>query len=189
MIRGAGGVEFTIFDTETTGLSIRRGDRIIEIAAVRFKGKEDISYFESLINPGCSVSLEAYNINKISAGMLLSAPKPREVIVKFMDFIRGSCLCSYNIAFDIGFLNNELKLLGLSRLSKVFVVDILKLARQAIPGLDSYALQSVAKSLGVKGNQKHRAFSDVLMAQKVFYILRDMLERRFGCRLKLEKYY
>lgn len=187
MLNGIEEVEFTIFDTETTGLDFMAGDRIVELAAVRFKGKKDISYFDSLINPGRFVSIEAYNVNKISVEMVLSAPYPKEIIPKFMDFIRGSCLCSYNASFDLGFLNNELRILGLGEVKGIPIVDILKLARSTIPGLGSYALWSVAKNLGVSGDQKHRALSDVLITQKVFHALKEVLTKKNGLPLTLEK--
>lgn len=179
-------VEFTIFDTETTGLDSKTGDRIVELAAVRFKGSGNISSFDSLVNPGRTVSPGAYSVNKISPEMLALAPAPGEVIPRFMDFIRGSCLCSYNASFDLGFLNNELRILGLNGVSGIPVVDILKLARRNIPGLESYALWFVAKSLGITCIQEHRALSDVLLTQKIFYILKDIIVKRSGYPLRLE---
>ncbi len=180
-------IEFTIFDTETTGLDPSLGDRIVELAAVRFKGRCNLSFFESFVNPGRPVSPEAFSVNKISAEMLISAPLPAEVIPKFMDFIRGSCLCSYNSGFDLGFLNNELRFLGLAAVKDIPIIDILKLARRTIPGLQSYALWCVAKRLGIAIKQEHRALSDVRLAQEVFYSLKEMIARKNGSPLKLEK--
>ncbi|MBN2831104.1 MAG: 3'-5' exonuclease [Candidatus Omnitrophica bacterium] len=179
-------IEFTIFDTETTGLEFNSGDRIVELAAVRFKGEDKISLFESLINPGRPVSKEAFNVNKISAEMLLSAPSPKEVIPKFMDFIRGSCLCSYNAGFDLGFLNNELRLLGIDEIKDPFVVDILKMARRTISGLKCYPLWFVAQTLRIKIKQKHRALSDVELTREVFYSLQSIVKARINQPLKLE---
>lgn len=169
-------LELVIFDTETTGLSPNSGDRIVELAAVRFKGSDTVSSFDSLINPGRPVSAEAFKVNRISAAMLLSAPAPQEVIPRFMDFIRGSCLCSYNSDFDLGFLNKELRILGMEEINEEPVVDILRLARRTIPGLESYALWSVARSLGIKIEQKHRALADVELTRGVFCGLKDMIK-------------
>lgn len=179
-------LEFTIFDTETTGLDPKSGDRIVELAAIRFKGENKISSFESLINPGRPVSREAFSVNKISEEMLLSAPSPKEVIPKFIDFIRGSCLCSYNAGFDLGFLNNELRLLGLDEVKDIPVVDILRMARHSIPGLECYALWFVAQTLGIKIKQKHRALSDVELTRGVFYGLKNIIKARTCQELKLE---
>lgn len=171
-------IEFTIFDTETTGLDPKAGDRIVELAALRFKADEKLSEFQTLVNPGRPISEAAFNVNKISPEMLEGAPMPEVVIPKFIDFIQGSCLCSYNAGFDLEFLNNELKILGSPAFSAGPVVDILKMARRITPGLARYALWFVADKLGVKAQQQHRAFSDVQLTLGLFYKLKDMLKTK-----------
>ncbi|MFH0763342.1 MAG: exonuclease domain-containing protein [Candidatus Omnitrophota bacterium] len=169
-------LEITVFDTETTGLEPASGDRIVEIAGIRLKGQERLGVFQSLINPGRPVSAGAFEVNGISSQMLESAPKPEEAMPQFLDFIKGSLLCSYNIAFDLGFLNSELKIIGRSLPEeKLEAVDILKMARRLMPGLERYALWFVAEKLGIKAKQKHRAFSDVEMTLGVFEKLKGML--------------
>jgi DNA polymerase III epsilon subunit family exonuclease len=171
-------IEFTIFDTETTGLDPRVGDRIIELAAIRFKGENKIAIFESLVNPEYPVSLGAFNVNKISREMLMNAPKPEEVIPKFLNFVQGSCLSCYNADFDLGFLNNELRILGLAQIKNSPVVDLLKIARVTLPGLERYALWYVAESLGIKIKQEHRALSDVELTLGVFYKLKEIIKAK-----------
>jgi len=171
-------IEFTVFDTETTGLDPQSGDRVIEIAALRFKGQEKIATFSSLINSGYPVSEAAFNVNKISPEMLKDAPLPQVVLPKFMDFLRGSCLCSYNAGFDLEFLNNELRIIGSPLLRDTQVVDVLKMSKRLLPGLKRYALWFVAESLGIKNTQLHRAFSDVELTLAVFYRLKDMLKAK-----------
>jgi len=105
-------VEFTIFDTETTGLDPASGDRIVEIAAVRFKGSERIAAFESLVNPERQISPAAFAVNHISQEMVEGAPHFKEIAPKFLEFSEGSCLCSYNAGFDLAFLTNELKFIS-----------------------------------------------------------------------------
>jgi DNA polymerase III epsilon subunit family exonuclease len=171
-------IEFTIFDTETTGLDPQSGDRIVELAAIRFKGESRIAVFQSLINSEHPVSLAAFNVNKISAEMLVVAPKPKEIIPKFLNFVRGSYLCCYNADFDLGFLNNELRILGLNQIKDIPVVDLLKIARMVLPGLERYALWSVAENLGIKVKQEHRALSDVELTLGVFYRLKEMVKAK-----------
>lgn len=171
-------IEFTIFDTETTGLDPQAGDRIVELAALRFKGNERIATFGTLVNSNHPVSEAAFNVNKISVEMLQSAPTPGEVIPKFLDFVKGSCLCSYNAGFDLEFLNNELKNLDSPPLKDIQVVDILKMSKRILPGLKRYALWFVAEKLGIKIVQQHRAFSDVELTLGVFDKLRDMLRAK-----------
>lgn len=171
-------VEFTIFDTETTGLDPAAGDRIVEIAALRFKGPEKISEFQTLINPGRPVSEAAFAVNKISAEMLQGAPLPAEALTQFVNFIQGSCLCSYNAGFDLEFLHNELKILGLPSLKEILVIDALKMAKKLMPGLERYALWFVSEALGIKTKQQHRAFSDVELTLAVFNKLKEMLRAK-----------
>ena len=171
-------IEFTIFDTETTGLDYRLGDRIVELAAVRFKGENRIAVFQSLVNSEYPVSLGAFNVNKISAEMLMGAPKSKEIIPRFLNFVQGSCLCCYNADFDLGFLNNELRILSLGQIKDVPVVDLLKIARMVLPGLERYALWSVAENLGIKVKQEHRALADVELTLGVFYRLKEKIKAK-----------
>ena len=171
-------IEFTIFDTETTGLDPKSGDRIIEIAGVKFKGEKKIASFQTLVNPHRAVSEGAFAVNKISQEMLVGAPDFSKVAPEFRDFIKGSVLCSYNAAFDMGFVNNELELVGAGRLDEVMVVDILKMSRRLIPGLERYALWFVAEKLGLGAKQEHRAWSDVEITLGVFNKLKAIAENK-----------
>lgn len=171
-------IEFTIFDTETTGLDAGSGDRIVEIAGIRFKGKDKISTFQTLVNPKRQISEAAFAVNRITQDMLKDAPGIEETMPKFLSFIRDSCLCSYNAGFDLEFLNNELKLLGRNTLEDIVVVDILKMAKRLLPGLERYALWFVADKLGIKVKQMHRAFSDVELTLGVFNKLKEILQAK-----------
>ena len=168
-------IEFVIFDTETTGLSPEGGDRIVELAAMRVRGKEKLADFQTMLNPDREISEAAFNVNHISAEMLKDAPRAKEVMPRFMDFIQGACLCSYNAGFDLDFLNNELTLAGRSLPHDLMVVDILNMARRLLPGLERYALWFVAQALGIKKEQEHRALSDVKLTLSVFDKLKNIL--------------
>jgi len=167
-------VELVIFDTETTGLSYASGDRIVELSGIKFRGQERISEFDVLVNSGRAVSPGAFAVNKITPEMLKNAPSIETVIPKFLDFIKGSCLCFYNAEFDLGFLNNELVLSGYPPIRDLSVLDILTMARKMLPGLPRYALWFVAQTLGIKSAQSHRAFSDAEMAREVFCRLEEV---------------
>lgn len=171
-------VEFAVFDTETTGLEPDSGDRIVEIAAVRLKGREKISTFQTLVNPHRLISEAAFNVNRIGQDMLKDAPDIDAVMPKFLSFIQGACLCSYNAGFDLEFLNNELKLVGRPLLEDVLVVDILKMAKRLLPGLERYALWFVADKLSIKTEQKHRALADVELTLRVFDKLKEALRTK-----------
>jgi len=171
------GIEFTIFDTETTGLEPESGDRIVEIAGIRFRGREIMETFQTLVNPHKYISPAAFQVNKITADMLECAPESAEAMPKFLDFIHGSCLCSYNAAFDMAFLNNELRLLSKGPPDNA-VADILKMARRILPGLERYSLWFVADKLEIRAEQEHRAFSDVELTLSVFHKLKGILQAK-----------
>lgn len=177
-------VEFTIFDTETTGLSPQLGDRVIEIAAVRLKGKQRLGEFQTLVNPGREVSPAAFQVNHISQDMLSTAPGMAEVIPGFLSFIKDSCLCSYNAGFDLEFLKNELEVCKTGSIDGIIVADILKMARRLLPGLERYALWFVADKLGLKMKQEHRALSDVALTIDVFEKLKEILKAKAICDFK-----
>jgi len=168
-------VEFTIFDTETTGLDFACGERLVEIAGARFKAGTVIAKFDSLVNSGKAVSAKAFAVNKISPQMLQDAPGMGKVIPEFLRFSENSCLASYNTDFDLGFLNNELFLLNLPPVKLNQAMDILTLARNLLPGLPRYALWFVAESLGIKNNQQHRAYADVELTVEVFKKLKTIV--------------
>ncbi|MCX5698409.1 MAG: 3'-5' exonuclease [Candidatus Omnitrophica bacterium] len=171
-------IELTIFDTETTGLNPVSGDRIVELAGLRVKGQARIAQFDSLINPGRPISAGAFAVNKITPEMLESAPGIEKVIPEFLEFIQGSCLCSYNAEFDLGFLNNELELIGAPVIDNLVVFDVLTMAKRLLPGLARYPLWFVAQELKVKLTQKHRAFADVEMTWEVFNKLKVISQEK-----------
>jgi len=170
--------EFSIFDTETTGLSPHSGDRVVEIAAIRFKGDRQLDQFSSLIRTDKEVSPGAFAVNRITPQMLKDAPSAKEVFGRFLDFTKGSLLCSYNAVFDAEFLINELRLLGLNIPQGVLFIDVLKMARRLLPGLERYPLWYVSESLKVKKRQEHRALSDSLVTLEVFLKLKTVLSKK-----------
>jgi DNA polymerase III epsilon subunit family exonuclease len=171
-------IEFTIFDTETTGLNPGSGDRIVELAGLRVKGRERIAKFDTMVNPARDISPEAFAVNKITPEMLKAAPGIEAVMPKFLDFIEGSYLCSYNVEFDLNFINNELKIIGLPLLGAGESFDILTMARRLMPNQQRYALWFIADKLGINSQQQHRAFSDVEMAWEVFNKFKDICREK-----------
>lgn len=171
-------VEFVIFDTETTGLDSKVGDRIVEIAAVKLKAGKKIDVFESLVNPQKEISPGAFAVHHISQEMLENAPDMLEILPVFFEFIQGACLCCYNAPFDMGFLNNELGIIGKSVPKEVVIIDILKMARRLMPDLQRHALWFVADKLGINPSQQHRAMADVEMTAGVFNNFINMLRQK-----------
>lgn len=178
MQRNIDEIEFTIFDTETTGLEPESGDRIVEIAGIRFKGQEKLATFSTLIDPHRPISSGAFEVNRITEDMLKDAQDATVAMPKFLDFIQGTSVCSYNAPFDIGFLNNELKIIGKPLLENIVIIDILKMVKRLMPNLERYALWFVADKLGIKIQQQHRALSDVELTLAVFNKLKEILKAK-----------
>ena len=102
------------FDTETTGLDYKSGDRVIEIGLVEILGREKSKKtFQTYLNPeGKEISEGARAITNISDSDLIDAPKFSEVVDDFIDFIKDAEVVIHNAEFDVGFINNELKIIG-----------------------------------------------------------------------------
>lgn len=189
-------IDFVIFDVETTGLLPKAGDRIVEIAGLRYKNGRRMDLFSSLINPGIKISPGAFAVNHISQKMLEDAPAADEIIPQFLEFASGSCLAGYNVSFDIGFLENELTMLGRGLSQNTAVVDVIRMARSLIPDVERYGLASVSRHLGIDTPQEHRALGDCQLTAGVFERLLSKLKSRgidnflqfynlFGTNLKL----
>lgn len=171
-------IEFVIFDVETTGLDPFSGDRIIEIAAKKFKNLKEIASFSSLVDPEREISYGAYMVNHITREMLKGAPKSKNVLKDFFKFITGSCLMGYNVNFDLSFLNNELSFIDKQLPEDLAIADILKMSRMLLPQLGRYSLLSVSENLNIDSIQKHRASSDVELTFQVFKCFLSALKNK-----------
>ena len=157
-------------DVETTGLKPEAGDRICEIAAVRFdKSGNEVSKFDMLVNPNRPMPYEASRVSGITEDMLGDAPCFADIASEFLDFIGKSPILAYNAPFDIGFINSELKLCNRPALSND-IIDVLEMARRYLPGLASHKLQSVVRHLNIDATRGfHRAYADAFVTGKVFF--------------------
>jgi DNA polymerase III epsilon subunit family exonuclease len=165
-------VDYVLFDVETTGLSPLDGDRIIEIAALRFRSGQVLERFCSLVNPGRPVA--AQNVHNITEDMVKDAPSAEEVLPRMVDFLAGSCLVAHNASFDIKFLAYELALHGRKLRPETPVLDTMKMSRTFLPYLASHRMESLAHSLGVPVGTTHRAMADVEILAGVFKRLLSM---------------
>ena len=184
-MRGFKETSFVVFDVETTGLSPRGGDRILEIGAIKLKGLKPVKQFHSLINPQRDIPFGAFLVHGISQEMVSGAPKAGEILGQFLDFIRGSCLVGHNVKFDMGFLVNEFSLMREDFRPQEPVIDTLKMARGLLPHLGSYSLICVAHALGIENEQEHRAIADVEMTCQVFCRLLELADKKFIGNLEL----
>ena len=173
------------FDTETTGLDYKSGDRVIEIGLVEILGREKSKKtFQTYLNPeGKEISEGARAITNISNSDLVDAPKFSEVVDDFIDFIKDAEVVIHNAEFDVGFINNELKIIGHSikdirDICTVF--DTLIHARKVFPGQKN-SLDALSTRLDVIGydRQFHGALLDA-------QILADVYLNLTGGQVKLE---
>jgi DNA polymerase-3 subunit epsilon len=159
---------YTIFDTETTGLSPANGDRIIEMAAIKvIDGQITREKFDTLINPERSISLSASAVNGITDDMVQGKPKMSEILPKFLQFVGDSALVAHNAQFDKMFLEAEINKCGINLPIPKFVCT-LNLSRKIFPYERSHNLDSVARRLGIEGGDRHRALGDVNITAQVF---------------------
>lgn len=171
--------DFLVVDVETTGLSVERGDRVCEIGAVRLRGGAIIETFGSLINPQRPISAGAYAVNRISPQMVADAPIFPEIAEKLWQMMQDAVLVAYNAPFDLSFLTYEFKLSGYPTIGNP-VVDALVLARQLIPGLQTYQQQNVASVVGIPFPVKHRALEDTMTTAQLFTIF-TLILKAYGC--------
>jgi DNA polymerase III subunit epsilon len=158
-------VDFVVLDTETTGL--RPGpDRVIEVAAVRVRHGEIVDSFQSLVNPGRRLPPFIVKFTGISQEMVQDAPRAKEVMPDFLEFIDGAVLVGHNLGFDLNFLTHEAQLLGWA--FPLDGLDTIPLARRFLPGLKRFKLDMVAEYLKIPPRTRHRALGDAETTAAVF---------------------
>lgn len=174
-------VYFSFLDVETTGLDPASGDRVCEIAIVKTLNTEIVDKYVTLINPGIAIPPRAVAIHGISDTMVKRAPFFRQVSGDILEMLKDSVIVAHNAAFDLGFLEAELKNLS-QTLPEYKVIDTLGIARRYYD-FPNNSLGVIAKSIGIRPEGEHRALADVLTTKGVFeYFLSDLGRR--GIRLK-----
>ena len=167
-----------ILDTETTGLSPEKGDRIIEIACIETQELIPTKRtFYKLINPEREVSEDAFKIHGYNYEKLKNQKKFKEISDELLEFIKNKKLIIHNAPFDISFLNYELKKIGKPTIDKKNVIDTLEIARGKFPGT-SNSLDNLCKRFGVdiSKRKKHNALLDCQLLRDVYINLIDQKE-------------
>ena len=166
-----------VLDTETTGISIKDGHRIVEIGCIELENLIPTKKkFHFYLNPERKVSEQAFQIHGYSDEFLSKQIKFSEICQKFLDFIKDKRLIIHNAEFDLSHLNNELSLLGESAISNE-VVDTLILARNKFPG-SSVSLDALCKRYRIDNSKRvqHTALIDCDLLAKVYVNLIDQKE-------------
>jgi len=167
-----------ILDTETTGLSVRDGHRIVEIGCIELENLIPTkNRFHCYLNPERKVSERALEVHGYTDEFLSTHKKFAEIVDEFLNFIENKRLIIHNAEFDLSHLNNELALLGKEKLNKDNVVDTLALARDKFPG-SPISLDALCKRYRVDNSKRtqHTALIDCDLLAKVYINLLDQKE-------------
>ena len=166
-----------VLDTETTGISVKEGHRIVEIGCIEL---DDLvptkNKFHCYLNPERKVSEKALEVHGYTDEFLSKQKKFSEVGEEFLEFIKDKKLIIHNAEFDLGHLNNELSLLGKKKITNE-IIDTLVLARDKFPGSPA-SLDALCKRYRVDNSKRtnHTALIDCDLLAKVYINLIDQKE-------------
>jgi len=170
-----------VLDTETTGISVKEGHRIVEIGCIELDNliptKNSFHYY---LNPERKVSEQAYKIHGYSDEFLSKQKKFGDISKDFLNFIKDKRLIIHNAEFDIEHLNNELSKIGNGKITNE-VIDTLSLARDKFPG-SSVNLDALCKRYNIDNSKRthHTALIDCDLLSKVYINLIDQKEPTFN---------
>ena len=166
-----------ILDTETTGISVQEGHRIVEIGCIELENLIPTkNKFHCYLNPERIVSEKAFKVHGYSDEFLYSQKKFNEIGDQFLEFIKDKRLIIHNAEFDLAHLNNELKLFGKKKIDNE-IVDTLVLARDKFPGSPA-SLDALCKRFRIDNSKRtqHTALIDCDLLAKVYINLIDQKE-------------
>ena len=166
-----------VLDTETTGISIKDGHRIVEIGCIELENLVPTqNKFHCYLNPERKVSEKALEIHGYTDEFLSNKKKFNEIVEEFLNFIKDKKLIIHNAEFDLSHLNNELKILGKETL-KNEIIDTLILARDKFPG-SSISLDALCKRFRIDNSKRvqHSALVDCDLLSKIYINLIDQKE-------------
>ena len=167
-----------VLDTETTGLSVKDGHRIVEIGCIELDNLIPTkNKFHCYLNPERKVSEKALEVHGYTDEFLLDKKKFKEVAEEFLDFIKDKKIIIHNAEFDLSHLNNELALIKKGKINKDNVIDTLEIARNKFPG-SGISLDALCKRYRIDNSKrtKHTALVDCELLYKVYINLIDQKE-------------
>ena len=167
-----------ILDTETTGLDIRDGHRIVEIGCLEIENFIPTKKtFHCYLNPERKVSEQAFKVHGYSDEFLSKQKKFSEVVDEFLKFINGKKLVIHNAKFDISHINNELMMVNRNKINFENVIDTLEISKNKFPG-SQISLDALCKRYKIDNSRrvKHTALIDCELLSKVYVNLFDQKE-------------
>ena len=176
-----------VLDTETTGISVKDGHRIVEIGCIELDNLIPTqNKFHCYLNPERKVSEKAFQVHGYSDEFLSKQKKFSEVAEDFLEFIKDKRLIIHNAEFDLAHLNNELKLFGKNKIQNE-IIDTLTLARNKYPGSQA-SLDALCKRFRIDNSRRthHTALIDCDLLAKVYINLLDQKEPTLDLNHNLE---
>jgi len=161
---------YVILDIETTGGKYNE-EGITEIAAYRFDGHEIVDQLITLVNPEKDIQPFVVRLTGINNGMLKNAPKFHEIAKRLVELTENAIIVAHNASFDYRILRTEFRRLGYDFQKETLCT--VELTKKLIPGLDSYSLGKLCKTLCIPVSNRHRAEGDALATVKLFKLLID----------------
>ena len=171
-----------VLDTETTGLNIKDGHRIVEIGCIELEDQIPTkNRFHCYLNPERKVSEKAIEVHGYTNEFLSDKKKFKDIVDDFLSFIKNKKIIIHNAEFDLSHINNELSILGRPKLSKENIIDTLEIARDKFPG-SSISLDALCKRYRIDNSkrEKHTALIDCELLTKVYINLIDQKEPLFN---------
>ncbi len=170
-----------VLDTETTGLSVKDGHRIVEIGCIELDNLIPTkNVFHAYLNPERKVSESALKVHGYTDEFLSDKKRFIDIADEFLNFIKDKRIVIHNAEFDVGHLNNELKMINRNIIMRENVVDTLEIARNKFPG-SAISLDALCKRFRVDNSRrkKHTALIDCELLSKVYINLLDQKEPIF----------
>lgn len=172
--------EYVVIDIETTGLSPEY-DEIIEIGAIKIKDNEVVEEYNSLVKPKQKISSFIENLTGITNEMVKDAPKIKDILPKFKEFILDNYILGYNVNFDINFLYDAFfKEINIEL--KNNYIDVLRIARLVIEKseVQNRKLKNMAKYFKIDIKKLHRTQSDCILTFQIFLKLQEVINQKYG---------
>ena len=166
-----------VLDTETTGISVQEGHRIVEIGCIELENLIPTkNFFHCYLNPERKVSEKAFEIHGYSDTFLSNQKKFHQIVDEFLSFIKDKRIIIHNAEFDLAHLNNELSLIGKEKISNQ-IQDTLVMAREKFPG-SQVSLDALCKRYRIDNTKrvKHTALIDCDLLSKIYINLTDQKE-------------
>ena len=174
---------FSILDTETTGLHVEKGDQIISIASLKVSDLkiDELNYLDELVNPNMKIPESSTKIHNITDEQVISKPSLIEISEKVLKFLKKSVLVGHNINFDINFLKENSKGSQLAdRMKVIKSIDTIYLTASLFPDLKNYELSNLCEYFNIKTDDqiRHSALGDCIITARLFLYLINIAQTK-----------